>query len=211
MHAWIQKLKTPQVMGAALTYKAVFSDDLVFTVAAVTKLTRNVFLAFVIPWLAWRTPGAAEGGAKGGFRELMKKALPTFVIAFLAMAALRSAGDTMVAGGGRALNLVDAEQWKRVCSFLGNDVGSHSCLGTAMAAVGCTTSLSVLRGVGPRPFILGAVGSASVALAALTSVSLLMLGGQFSDVPRAPGAGVGPITGPVLKHGPEHQRPGKHG
>jgi hypothetical protein len=38
-------------MGAALTYKAVFADEVVFTVAAVTKLTRNVFLALVIPWL----------------------------------------------------------------------------------------------------------------------------------------------------------------
>ena len=38
-------------MGAALTYKAVFADEVVFAVAAVTKLTRNVFLALVIPWL----------------------------------------------------------------------------------------------------------------------------------------------------------------
>ena len=174
---------TAQVMGAALTYKEVFNDELVFTVAAVTKLTRNLFLAAVIPWLAWRTSGADSGaggaGKKGGLGALMKRALPTFVLAFLGMAALRSAGDAMLAGGGSALGVLDAAQWKRVCSVLGNDIGSHACLGTAMAAVGCTTSLSVLRGVGPRPFILGAVGSLSVALAAFTSVSLLALGGFF--------------------------------
>jgi hypothetical protein len=87
----------------------------------------------------------------------------------------------MLAAGGPALGLMDAVQWKRLCSILGNDVGSHYCLGTAMAAVGCTTSLSVLRGVGPLPFLVGAVGSFSVALAAFTSVSLLALAGLFPD------------------------------
>ncbi len=41
----------------------------------------------------------------------------------------------MLASGGAALLLFEAEQWKALCSFLGNDVGSHYCLGSAMAAV----------------------------------------------------------------------------
>ena len=41
----------------------------------------------------------------------------------------------MLASGGAALLLFEAEQWKALCSLLGNDVGSHYCLGTAMAAV----------------------------------------------------------------------------
>jgi uncharacterized membrane protein YadS len=42
---------TSQVMGAALTYKQVYGDDVVLRVATVTKLTRNLFLAVVIPLL----------------------------------------------------------------------------------------------------------------------------------------------------------------
>ena len=131
-------------------------------------------------------------------------------------------GDSMLASGGAALLLLDHTQWKALCSFLGNDVGSHYCLGTAMAAVsmcvrahvhcvlnnkmvflrlstrrrnsckslptasvcgltmcgthgqvGGTTSVAVLKGVGVRPFILGAVGSLSVALAAASAVCFL--------------------------------------
>ena len=42
-----------------------------------------------------------------------------------------------------------------------------------MAQVGGTTSVAVLKGVGVRPFILGAVGSLSVALAAASAVCFL--------------------------------------
>ena len=87
--------------------------------------------------------------------------------------------------GEVGLGLLDAGQWKRVCSVLGNDVGSRWCLGAAMAAVGCSTSLAVLRGVGPRPFILGAAGSLSVALAAFTAVSVLTLAGMFPEPPAS--------------------------
>src|SRR5688500_13650404 len=44
---------TSQVVGAALTYRQMYDDDVVLRVATVTKLTRNLFLAAVIPLLAW--------------------------------------------------------------------------------------------------------------------------------------------------------------
>lgn len=178
---------TAQVMGAALTYKTVFGDEVVFAIAAVTKLTRNIFLAAVIPWLAWRTHRAeGEGGAGTsgrGASSLIKTALPIFVVAFLCMATVRSAGDSMLQAGFPALLVLDAQQWKYVCSILGNDIGSRFCLGTAMAAVGSTTSLSVLRGVGMKPFLLGAAGSVSVAFTAFVAVSLLASAGMFSVSP----------------------------
>ena len=63
---------TSQVVGAALTYKQVYNDDIVLRVATVTKLTRNIFLAAVIPLLTWmhhqrvKVPAGASGasGAK---------------------------------------------------------------------------------------------------------------------------------------------------
>ena len=44
---------TSQVVGAALTYRQMYADEVVLQVATVTKLTRNLFLAAVIPLLTW--------------------------------------------------------------------------------------------------------------------------------------------------------------
>ena len=113
---------TAQVMGAALTYKTVFHDDVVFTVAAVTKLTRNVFLAAAIPYLAWRSEGGGGGDGVGGRAvqrgALLRTALPPFVLCFLGMAALRTTGDSMLASGSASLLLWDPVQWKAVCSLV---------------------------------------------------------------------------------------------
>lgn len=40
-------------MGAAMTYAQMYNDEVALKVAAVTKLTRNMFLAAVIPGLTW--------------------------------------------------------------------------------------------------------------------------------------------------------------
>ena len=44
---------------SALTYKQVYGDDVVLRVATVTKLTRNLFLAVVIPILGHSTRSSA--------------------------------------------------------------------------------------------------------------------------------------------------------
>ena len=46
-------------------------------------------------------------------------------------------------------------------------------LGTAMAAVGLSTNLSALKGVGYRPFLLGLIAAGTVGGTAFTSVSVL--------------------------------------
>ena len=58
---------TSQVVGAALTYRQIYADDVVLRVATVTKLTRNMFLAGVIPLLTWmhvRATQAQIGGVQ---------------------------------------------------------------------------------------------------------------------------------------------------
>lgn len=91
---------TSQVMAAALTYKEVFDDELAMKTAAITKLTRNLFLAAVIPALAWhslrngyghmdfRKDNNSTGSIK--FMNLFKKCFPLFVIGFIAMGCIRS-------------------------------------------------------------------------------------------------------------------------
>ena len=76
---------TSQVVGAALTYKQVYDDDIVLRVATVTKLTRNIFLAGVIPLLTWmhlksqacagvpRVPGCQDFVARSGIRDRLPR------------------------------------------------------------------------------------------------------------------------------------------
>lgn len=171
---------TSQVMGAALTYRQVYGDEVVLRTATVTKLTRNLFLAGVIPLLSWwhaRESGAQTGVATGGARAAhWTRHIPGFVAGFLLMAVMRSVGDYSLAATGSALGLFDAAGWSRATATAGDVWASRWLLGTAMAAVGLNTSLAVFRGVGLRPFVVGLAGAFVVGLVGLLSAVVF---GQF--------------------------------
>lgn len=166
---------TSQVMGAAMSYAQVFGDERALEVATVAKLTRNTLLVVVVPLLGWLA-ARGEGGART--KPSLGKLFPTFVLGFLAMAALRSLGDAGLDGGGRALGLWDAAGWKALTKALG-ETGATLALSAALAAVGLTTRLAVLKGLGPRPLLLGFAAAISVGLASLGLSALVgpMLGG----------------------------------
>lgn len=171
------------MIGCALTYKEVFGDELVLKVAAITKLTRNLFLAGVIPGLAWLGARSVQGATGAAVPALfsmdtVRKYMPMFVLGFLAMSAARSIGDATLASSGAAYGVVNAATWKEMTTFVGSSLGSHYLLGTAMAAVGLNTSFSVFRGVGWRPFALGMAGSAIVGLTAFGATTVA---GHFMD------------------------------
>ncbi len=164
---------TSQVVGAALTYRQIYADDAVLRVATVTKLTRNLLLAAVIPLLTWwhaRERGAAVGrAAVTSWRSLV----PSFVAGFVGMAVVRSIGDAMLADGGQALFVWDAASWRALTSFVGDTAGARWLLGTAMAAVGLNTSFHVFRGVGLKPFAVGMAGALVVGGAGFVMALLL--------------------------------------
>jgi uncharacterized integral membrane protein (TIGR00698 family) len=160
---------TSQVMGAALSYRELFGDEKAFDIATVTKLTRNVFLAAVVPGLAFLH--ARRGGKSGGRLE-MRKFFPLFVLGFLAMAVVRSFGDAGVVAGGRAFGVSSEEAWKQVTKTLG-ETWAGAALATAMAGVGLTTDLRSLRVLGARPLYLGALSAALVAGLALLLAALV--------------------------------------
>lgn len=140
---------TSQVMGAALSYRDIYADDLAFKTATVTKLTRNLFIAAIVPFLGWiyaRRLSATEP------RTRAVSLLPAFVLAFVAMAVLRSAGDALWAS---------QPYWMSAHRFLGDKL-SYWCLGTAMAAVGLSTDITALRKLGLSPFALGAAAAVIV-------------------------------------------------
>ena len=160
---------TSQVVGAALTYKQVYGDDVVLRVATVTKLTRNIFLAAVIPLLTWlhvRSTQAQIGGVK---KKMTWKALvPGFVIGFVLMAVVRTIGDATLGSNGAAFGIWNAEAWKTLTTQLGDYWASRILLGTAMAAVGLNTSFKVFKGVGLKPFAVGFAGAVVVGAVGLT-------------------------------------------
>lgn len=164
---------TSQVIGAALTYKEMFHDDIAFKAATVTKLTRNLFLAAIVPGLAiyYAKRQIQEAGASAKKVEI-GKLFPLFVIGFVCAAVLRSVGDATLQSG-LAFGLYDASTWKSLTNQIGGVWGSKYLLGTALAAVGLGTSLSVFKGVGFKPLILSFVAALVVGVVGFTMAMLL--------------------------------------
>ncbi|WP_373044907.1 YeiH family protein [Vulgatibacter sp.] len=159
---------TSQVMGAALSYKEVFADERAMQVATVAKLTRNALLVAVVPFLAFLH---ARRAGHAGKKVPLAKLFPVFVLGFLALSLVRTLGDVGLQGGGLALGAWDAASWKSMAKFIGEKSATVA-LGTALAAVGLTTRLSVFKKLGLKPFFVGLsaaliVGVAALALAAL--------------------------------------------
>jgi uncharacterized integral membrane protein (TIGR00698 family) len=160
---------TSQVVGAALTYKQVYDDDVVLRVATVTKLTRNIFLAAVIPILTWMHVRAQAKIGSGGIGAVsLTSLIPGFVIGFLAMAVVRSIGDWTLTSGGAAFGVLSAAQWTSITKSLGDYWASQILLGTAMAAVGLNTNFAVFKGVGLKPFAVGMAGALVVGAVGMT-------------------------------------------
>jgi len=169
---------TSQVLGAGLSYKEAFNDEVAFKVAAVTKLMRNLGLAVAIPALTYayqkeqqQQQSATQTKADDGVKvetmsglNTFSKYVPPFLIAFLGMSTLRSGGD---------LFLSDVETYTQVISFVGNDLSKYA-LGTAMAGVGLSTNAASLKGVGWRPFAVGGAGALVVGGTGFTVATMMV-------------------------------------
>lgn len=168
--------ETSQVVGAALTYKEVFNDEVVLKSATVTKLTRNLFLAVVVPMLAFLYLQRQSRGE--GVKIDFTKLLPAFVLGFVAMAVLRSIGDATLQSGA-AFGFLSEQAWNGFTKSVGDFWGSKVLLGTAMAAVGLNTHPSVFKGVGAKPFLVGFVGALIVGIVGFTMAATI---GQFVNL-----------------------------
>ena len=173
---------TSQVTGAALILGDVFALPRVVDVATVTKLVRNVFMVLVIPLTALytnrRAAGAesipAEGVASGSGAGLqITKLLPYFVLGFLFFALLRSVGDAGVHAGGRAFGLWGAEAWEGIHAWIKD--WAANLLVVALAGVGLSTSMRILRGLGIKPFLAGLAAALGVGGISYALISLMGL------------------------------------
>jgi uncharacterized integral membrane protein (TIGR00698 family) len=163
---------TSQVVGAAKAYADVFAAPLALDVATVTKLVRNVFMALVIPFMAFSYSRRAQAqGEPGAPRASFLKLLPLFVVGFLFLAALRSIGDAGINAGGAAFGLWDSAAWKSI-----HDLGktwAENLMVVALAGVGLSTNFRTFKGLGVKPFLVGLGAALVVGLMSYIAISLL--------------------------------------
>ncbi|MEG6523731.1 YeiH family protein [Desulfotomaculum sp. 1211_IL3151] len=150
--------ETAQVVAAGFAY-----SDPAGQIATVVKLTRTVLLAPIVLILGviyTRRQKDVAGGQ--GQRVNYFRIFPWFVVGFLAMAGLRTFGDTI---------WLNSAVWT---SFLSNSqILSKFLIVTAMAGVGLLTSFNDMRTVGIRPFIVGLVASLIMAVFSITLIFAL--------------------------------------
>ena len=157
---------TSQVAGAGLTYQQQFGAALALDVAVVTKLVRNSCMVAVIPLARamHRSPSDARPRARGLGR--VDEIVPLFILAFVAMAAVRTVGDV----GERPFGVLDPATWDGLIAVAQRV--AEAALLLAMAAVGLGTSLRSLRRLGLRQL---AVGLAAAVCVGALSVALIRL------------------------------------
>jgi uncharacterized membrane protein YadS len=190
-----------QVLGSSASYAQLYGTEEVLKVAAVTKLTRNLMLAGVIPGFAWqyRSEGSAgdalpeavpknNGRASAGVTTpalalepisglaRFQKFVPGFVVAFVGASGARTIGEATLASTGLAFGLFDGDTFHTAVTLL-SSTGSSAALGAAMAAVGLSTSASAIRGAGLKPFAVGLSGSLVVGGTGFCTIRLLEYSG----------------------------------
>lgn len=141
---------TSQVVAASTAYSSEARD-----IATVVKLVRNTLMAPLIVVIAWwwaRRAPVVTGEVRAG----ALRAFPLFVLGFVFMAALRTAG------------LIDQPLAQPI------DEVAKACILMALAAVGLSTRLVQLRTIGPRPFYVGF--AAATVMAALSLGAIMGLG-----------------------------------
>jgi uncharacterized integral membrane protein (TIGR00698 family) len=159
---------TSQVMGASLIYAQQFDAIDAVPIAGFTKLLRNLSLLILVPLFAMWT-GNSAGGADAKVKR--SQVLPMFLIAFVVLAIVRTAGDGLTTGTELA------SAWSQL---VGVGLGaSEIFLVCGMTAIGLNVSLADLRGVGSR-----ALGAALIVAFAVCACSLTMTYALHTFIPN---------------------------
>ncbi len=164
--------ETAQVVGAAKIYADIFTQTLTLDVATIAKLVRNVFMAFVIPFMAYyyAKQSPVEDKFKGEKTSIIKL-LPMFILGFITLAVFRSIGDAGINAGSDAFALWDGAAWKAIISTIKK--WAEILLVVALAGVGLGTNFRSVRALGIKPFMVGLGASLSVGLISYLAITLL--------------------------------------
>jgi uncharacterized integral membrane protein (TIGR00698 family) len=149
---------TSQVVGAAMIYAEQFDAPDAVAVAGLTKFLRTFGLLVLVPVAAmWMARSEARAGT-AQTPGLRRNALPAFVIAFIVLVGVRSAGDALADGPG----------WQALLGY--PQQASELLLLCGMAAVGLGITFAHLLEAGWRPLavaFLSAMATGATALAFL--------------------------------------------
>lgn len=167
---------TAQVTGAALIYDQMFDSTKVVDVATVTKLTRNLFIIVIIPFVSYlffKNSRVTEEESKGSENKLPKwyTFIPLFVVGFLFCAFLRTIGDVTLDSSGAAFGFMNFENWSTFYHNI-SSFGTTYLLGMAMAGVGLSTNFAMFKGIGIKPFYIGFIAAVSVGIVSFTLISI---------------------------------------
>ena len=151
---------TSQVVGAALIYAQQFDAQDTVAVAGLTKFMRTFGLLVLVPAAAmWMARSEAEED-RARPQGLRRNALPGFVIAFIALVGVRTAGDVWL----------DGPPWQ---AFLGYaQQASELLLLCGMAAVGLGVTFAHLRDAGWRPLAVAFLAATATGVTALALLHL---------------------------------------
>jgi uncharacterized integral membrane protein (TIGR00698 family) len=141
---------TAQVTAAAVLHEQVSGQDGTLVAATVTKLIRNAGMLILIPAVVWISSRHQDGG-RPGF------ALPWFIVAFIALSALRSFGDAWLG--------TDHAVWQRTIELAGQF--SLFAFAMAMSALAMAVRPAQLRAIGWKPAmaaIIAALGMLALAV-----------------------------------------------
>lgn len=169
---------TAQVTGSALIFSEIYNLEKVIDVATVTKLTRNLFIIAIIPFVSYLFYKQTEHQTEGNTLPKWYKLVPVFVILFLCLSFVRTIGDVTLENSGDAFGFVAQASWEGFYQFWSN-FGSTYLLGIAMAGVGLSTDFSMFKGLGMKPFYIGLTAAITIGIISLTLVSLL---GDFVQI-----------------------------
>jgi len=164
--------ETAQVVGAAKIYADMYSQPLALDVATIAKLVRNVFMALVIPYMAYSYAKKMQNSPEfQGQKTSFAKLFPVFILGFLLMAVLRSIGDAGINTGGKAFGLWDSGTWSQIIAFIKQ--WAEIFLVAALAGVGLSTKFQSLKKLGAKPFLVGLAASLSVGVVSFIAITLL--------------------------------------
>jgi len=164
--------ETAQVAGGGLIYAELFDAPAALDTATITKLVRNVFMAGVIPLMAYQYSRRQAAESTGDARVRFWRLFPVFILGFLGMAVIRTLGDTTLESGDAAFGLWDAGTWDGLVS--GIKTWAERFLAMAMAGVGLGTSFRQIRALGLRPFYAGL--GAAIVVGVLSAAGIAVLG-----------------------------------
>src|SRR5690625_3815800 len=141
---------TAQVTGAALIYDQMYDTARVVDVATVTKLTRNLFIIIIIPFVSYLffKSNNINEGENPQVKALPKwyTFIPLFVIGFLILSVTRTVGDVTLTNSGNAFGLFKLTTWENIYTY-SSSFGTTNLLGMAMAGVGLSTNFRMFKGM----------------------------------------------------------------